>query len=227
MGLVMAAASGRDLSVVGSGETPVDGDCEQDAVVLRTAQGTVRIPLVGRHNLANAALAFHAACRAGVDPAQALAGLASVRAVPGRLRILSLDAHRIIDDAYNANPGSMSAGLAVLAGLPGRRLAVLGGMGELGAASQDLHQRVGAEAAGLGVALIAVGARAEPIAAGYLAAGGRELGRALGVTEALASVREFLSRGPAAVLVKASHSEGLDSLVSGLVAVGAGAGAPC
>ena len=221
LAIVRAAAAGRQLTLIGDDvaeAVPVRGRCDPDGIELMVDQGVSRIHLLGHHNLANATLAFHAAVAAGVDARQALAGLARVRPVAGRLVPRRIGAHLILDDTYNANPASMLAGLAVLAGYVGERLAVLGHMGELGAASVDGHARVGAEAARLGLPLIAVGPLAVDIIAGYRAAGGSACQVAATRDEALALVRQRLAISPVTVLVKASRSAGLEQLVKALEA---------
>jgi UDP-N-acetylmuramoyl-tripeptide--D-alanyl-D-alanine ligase len=78
----------------------------------------------------------------------------------------------VINDAYNANPGSTEAALDAVGRLPGRAIAALGEMRELGAQSDALHAAVGAHAVAAGVAwVLAVGPGAEPIAAGARRAG--------------------------------------------------------
>ena len=215
---VRANAAGRQLIEVGSVACPVTGAVEADAVVLRTADGAARVGLLGAHNLANAMLAFLAAVAAGVAPASALQGLATVRAVGGRLQARTLGAHTLIDDTYNANPGSMIAGLDVLVGHAGRRLAVLGAMGELGAESDAGHRLVGTEAAVRGLPLITVGPRAKPIADGYRAAGGPDHEHHDAHGAAASAVIARLAAGPTTVLVKASRSAGLEAVVATIAA---------
>lgn len=211
------AATGRRLSEVGSPQCPVEGEVESDAVVLRTAHGTARIALMGAHNLANATLAFHLAVAAGVAPRDALAGLAAVRPVDGRLAARAVGAHTIIDDAYNANPGSMVAGFDALLRRPGRHLAVLGAMGELGADSDAAHRRVGVEAALRRLPLITVGEPARPIGEGYRAAGGPDHEHHDGREAAVAAVVRRCAAGATTVLVKASRSARLEAVVDGVV----------
>jgi UDP-N-acetylmuramyl pentapeptide synthase len=139
-----------------------------------------------------------------------------VRPIAGRLVPRHLGAHLILDDTYNANPASMAAGLAVLAEQHGRRVAVLGGMGELGDASDAAHTRVGAIAAGHGLPLITVGDAAQRIGEGYCAAGGNSWSHAADRAAAVALVRSLLAQGPSTVLVKASRSAALDQVVRGL-----------
>jgi UDP-N-acetylmuramoyl-tripeptide--D-alanyl-D-alanine ligase len=218
-----ARSAGRRLMLVGSRELPVTGAVREDGVVLDTPAGQVRLGLLGAHNLANAALAYHAACAAGIPPERALKGLAATKAVTGRLCLRRTGAHVLLDDSYNANPASMVAGLAVLALQPGRRLAVLGGMGELGASSAAGHRQVGAEAARLGLALLTVGGPALAIADAYRAAGGADGEHVDSREAAVAAVRRRLAQGPTAVLVKASHAVGLEAVVKDLIA----GAAPC
>ncbi len=119
----------------------------------------VELALGGRHNVLNALAASAAAVAAGASLAHCAAGLASMRAVAGRLQ-LKKTAHgaQLIDDSYNANPSSVRAGLEVLADFAGRRWLVLGDMGELCAFAAESHQAVGTQARELGVErLFAVG----------------------------------------------------------------------
>ncbi|MCK6487791.1 MAG: UDP-N-acetylmuramoyl-tripeptide--D-alanyl-D-alanine ligase [Planctomycetes bacterium] len=196
----------------------VPGADQGDGVRLDTPAGSALVGLLGAHNRANAWLAWRTAVAAGVAPSDALRGLARAAPVAGRLVPRRCGAHLLLDDTYNANPASMIAGLRVLAARPGRRLAVLGAMGELGADSEAGHRRVGAEAAALGLSVVAVGAQADGIAAGSRAAGG-SAEVADDCADAVRRTRAFLAAGGAAtVLVKASRSQRLERVVEGLLA---------
>ncbi|HEX9051234.1 MAG TPA: UDP-N-acetylmuramoyl-tripeptide--D-alanyl-D-alanine ligase [Anaeromyxobacter sp.] len=136
----------------------------------------VHIPgLVGAHNAANAAAAAAAAIALGCTDREIGRGLATVRPVGRRLRLEQLPSGvALLDDCYNANPASMAAALATLAGLAaGRRpVAVLGDMLELGAFEAEAHRAVGAEAARAGVkALATFGPRSRGAAEAARAAG--------------------------------------------------------
>lgn len=209
------SAEGRTLIELDIGNG-VSGSVSEQGIELTVEGRSIPIALLGEHNVVNAAVAWHAARAAGV-PAEAVAtGLSSMRAVAGRLHRRQVGDHVIIDDAYNANPASMVAALAVLAATPGLRLAVLGHMGELGGLAEAGHRQVGAAAARHGLPVVTVGASARTIGGAYRAAGGEEHEHHDDLTAAVATVRTRLAAGPTTVLVKASRSAGLDALVTAL-----------
>lgn len=112
----------------------------------------LRLPLPGRHNARNALAAAAAALSVGISLADIRRGLESVQPVKGRLYAQrGVAGMHILDDTYNANPGSVQAALEVVTQLPGEAWLVLGDMGELGAESAQLHARIGelAHAAGI------------------------------------------------------------------------------
>ena len=104
----------------------------------------VELQMGGRHNVANALAAAAAATSAGARLEHVAAGLAQVRAVPGRLQFkITASGAWLIDDSYNANPSSVRAGIEVLAGLDGRKWLVLGDMAELGEFAESSHRDIG------------------------------------------------------------------------------------
>jgi UDP-N-acetylmuramoyl-tripeptide--D-alanyl-D-alanine ligase len=110
------------------------------------------LALAGRHNVRNALAAAAAATSAGATLGDVAAGLASMRAVKGRLQLRRTRTGAwLIDDSYNANPSSARAGLEVLSELPGRRWLVLGDMAELGEFADSSHRELGELARALGV----------------------------------------------------------------------------
>jgi UDP-N-acetylmuramoyl-tripeptide--D-alanyl-D-alanine ligase len=124
----------------------------------------VAMPILGRHMAENALLAVAAALECGVPLAECAAGLAQARLTKGRLEPKTVHGWSFLDDTYNANPDSMVAALETLAliRVGGARIAVLGKMGELGAAADPGYQRVGEATARLGVdRLICVGPETE------------------------------------------------------------------
>jgi UDP-N-acetylmuramoyl-tripeptide--D-alanyl-D-alanine ligase len=118
----------------------------------------VRLALPGKHMVGNAALAAAAAWHLGLRAEQIQTGLEQAQLNKGRLQLRQVLGITILDDSYNANPDSMLAGLETLRGMdcPGRRIAVLGRMGELGAHSQEGHEKVGRAAAAPGISLLCV-----------------------------------------------------------------------
>ena len=124
------------------------------AFTLQTPTGNVDVllPLPGRHNIANALAATALAMAVGANLQAVKAGLANLKAVPGRLFPVVLGENKLLlDDSYNANVGSMTAAVQVLSEMPGYRVMVVGDMAELGAESEACHAQVGdaAKAAGI------------------------------------------------------------------------------
>jgi UDP-N-acetylmuramoyl-tripeptide--D-alanyl-D-alanine ligase len=135
-----------------------------------------------------------------------------------RMRVLpGLNGSILIDDSYNASPPSVLGALDLLAELPGRRIAVLGPMAELGAASAEGNLRVGESAARSCDVLVVVGEEAVPIAEAARSAGARAVRTCDGVEAAAERLHRELS-GRDHVLIKGSRAAGLESLVDALVA---------
>ena len=132
---------------------------EGSMCTLHTPQGdlTVRVPVPGIHNASNAAAAASVGLACGMTLDEIRRGIESAQTISGRFRILKTDRMTVIDDCYNANPVSMKSSVAVLSQGSGRRVAILGDMGELGENEVQLHENVGAYCAGRVDHLIAVG----------------------------------------------------------------------
>lgn len=121
---------------------------------LQTPTGSVDVllPLPGRHNIANALAAAALSMSVGATLDAIKAGLANLKAVPGRLFPIQLAENQLLlDDSYNANVGSMTAAVQVLAEMPGYRVLVVGDMAELGAESEACHVQVGEAAKAAGI----------------------------------------------------------------------------
>ncbi|HDI8623792.1 TPA: UDP-N-acetylmuramoyl-tripeptide--D-alanyl-D-alanine ligase [Escherichia coli] len=121
---------------------------------LQTPTGSVDVllPLPGRHNIANALAAAALSMSVGATLDAIKAGLANLKAVPGRLFPIQLAENQLLlDDSYNANVGSMTAAVQVLAEMPGYRVLVVGDMAELGAESEACHIQVGEAAKAAGI----------------------------------------------------------------------------
>jgi UDP-N-acetylmuramoyl-tripeptide--D-alanyl-D-alanine ligase len=137
-------------------------------------QVRVELPFPGEHHVQNALFGLAAARELGVDLAQAAAGAETCVNTGNRQRILQAGPFTIMDDSYNASPESMLAALKTLAELagPGRRkIALLGGMLELGDFAEEAHRLLGSQAASLGFRpILAVGPLAATTVAGARAA---------------------------------------------------------
>lgn len=121
---------------------------------INTPQGSCQLQLKvsGRHNAMNALAACAATMAVGAELQDVKKGLSEFSAVKGRLNIINAGSGiRLIDDTYNANPGSLKAGIEVLNALSGEHWLVLGDMAELGAESEQLHRQVGQDALDMNV----------------------------------------------------------------------------
>ncbi len=164
--------------------------------------------MAGAHNALNAAAAAAGALAFGRSLEEIAEGFTNAEGSPWRMEV-----HRgrftVVNDAYNANPDSMLAAMETIVAMPGRRLAVLGPMAELGAVADEEHVRVGKVAKALGFDVITVGddhGLAD-------AAGGRNVADQ---SEAVGIVVDEAEDG-AIVLVKASRSAGLEHLAVRLI----------
>lgn len=111
----------------------------------------VEISLPGEHMVWNALAAAAVGKQLGLDIEEIKQGILNVRATRGRSYVMALPTHTVIDDSYNANPGSMRAAIELLLLAEGRKAAVLGDMFELGENEERLHYEVGAYAAERGI----------------------------------------------------------------------------
>jgi UDP-N-acetylmuramoyl-tripeptide--D-alanyl-D-alanine ligase len=185
------------------------GDVRELPEYLELGAGGVR---VSAHMRSNALAALAASRAVGVEPN----GLVEVALSELRGQRRELDGGLVVvDDCYNANPMSMCAALDDLAAsAPGRRVAVLGDMLELGPDEVRFHQEVGAHAAAVGVdLLVTVG----PLAAAIGPAFGGETVAVDRADEVVDALRPRLADGDT-ILVKASRGVGLEVVAKGLAA---------
>ena len=174
----------------------------------------------GAHWVSNALAVLAAVDAAGGDLALAGLALAELGGLPGRgqRRTVAVEggSATVIDESYNANPASMRATLAVLGEEPGRHLAVLGEMRELGEGSADYHAGLADAVAGARVeAAVLVGEAMAPLAAAL--EGQVEIVHVPDAAAALTHLRQVLAPGDV-VLVKGSNGVGLSRVVAGLAA---------
>lgn len=184
-----------------------------------TPQGDMEvfIPIPGEHNIYNALAATCVAEQLGLSMDEIKCGIAAASTISGRTNLIHTKGMTVIDDCYNANPVSMKASLDVLSKAGGRKIAVLGDMGELGEDEKRLHYEVGTYAGTLPIDLLfCVGTLS-----GKLAEGAKKQNPTLTVKhyatreemteELLATVKEG-----DAVLVKASHFMEFPKVVAAL-----------
>jgi UDP-N-acetylmuramoyl-tripeptide--D-alanyl-D-alanine ligase len=183
---------------------------------LTTPVGTVavRLGLGGQHNVVNAAGAAAAAMSAGASLEQVVAGLASVRPVPGRLQPRrTRHGARLIDDSYNANPSSVRAGIDVLVGLGGKPWLVFADMGELGAHAHASHVEIGEYARQKGVERLFATGKLATLSAEAFGKGAAWFPD----TESLARALDGALQADVCVLVKGSRSNRLERVVTALL----------
>lgn len=176
---------------------------------LPDAEVAVHLPVPGRHNVQNAMAAAAAAWILDVPAADIAAGLAEFKPCPGRMELIELPGDLLLlEDSYNANPLSMRAALDALydLGRPGRRVAVLGDMLELGPTAADLHREVGTLVAERADWLFTLGELAREIATGAADHGlpGERIVSADSVEKLLERLRPVLQPGDR-VLIKGSR----------------------
>jgi len=178
-----------------------------------TAQ--VRTSLPGRHIVSNALAAAAVGLADGMSLGEVAEALASAQ-VPLRIQV-----HRargggtILDDTYNASPASVAAALDLLAEIPGRRIAVLGDMAELGAASREGHLAVGRRAAETADVIHAIGEEAALIAQAARE-GGHPAVHHWPTKEAAAEALASDLRPDDVILLKASRAMALETLLETL-----------
>jgi UDP-N-acetylmuramoyl-tripeptide--D-alanyl-D-alanine ligase len=177
----------------------------------------IELQVAGEHNVRNALAATAAAHALGLPANEIRAGLAGFGGVPGRLqRRRTPGGAWVIDDSYNANPESMKAAIRVLAAEPGRRVFVMGDMGELGSGGDAMHAEVGAFAREAGVdALFAVGAASRHAAEAFGA--GAQWFPAI---EALIAAAGRESAAGATLLVKGSRFMRMERVADALAGAG-------
>ncbi|MEW6726718.1 MAG: UDP-N-acetylmuramoyl-tripeptide--D-alanyl-D-alanine ligase [Bacillota bacterium] len=180
----------------------------------------LELPVPGRHNAVNALAAIGAGLEMGMDFASIQQGLSRLQLSPMRQAIVDLGGVTVLNDAYNANPASMRAALAVLKEMAGTRptVAVLGNMFELGERAQAAHYEVGEACAREGVGyLVTVGNLARETARGALENGMAEdrVRPCADNEEALNALKELL-KGHEFVLVKGSRGMKMETVVAGL-----------
>ena len=178
----------------------------------------VRIRAYGQHMVYAALEGAAVGIEYGLTDDEIIRGIAAYQPVGSRANVVRTARYTVIDDCYTANPDSTAAALRSMATLPaGRRVAILGNMGELGPDAAALHRETGVCAAKAGVSLvITCGDLAREIAAGAAEADPSvQTASFAALDELLASLPELVRPGDC-VLVKASHSMAFERIVQAL-----------
>ena len=210
-------------ATVRAGEPDFDlGACARFEILVQDAEPfAAKLEVPGRHNVSNALAAATVGLYLGLTAEEISAGLASYHPSGMRLEIIhSHEGVTIVNDAYNANPDSMRASLDTIGNMEckGRRIAVLGDMGELGNNEYQLHIDVGSYAAKAKIdLLVCVGTLAVGIKSGALAAD-MDVDKIVSfatVDEALEFLNRNLKSGDL-LLVKASRFMQMERIVKGV-----------
>ena len=181
-----------------------------------TGQGDfdVTIPIPGYHMVYNALAGTAVGLSLGMTTEEIKRGIEKLESLSGRFHIIETDNYTVVDDCYNANPVSMKASLKVLGDALGRKVAILGDMGELGENEQQLHEEVGVAAGQQEIQmLICVGALSEGMAKAAKETNPQmEVIHKQTLEEAISSLPQYLKQGDT-ILVKASHFMHFEKIV--------------
>ncbi|WP_263768917.1 UDP-N-acetylmuramoyl-tripeptide--D-alanyl-D-alanine ligase [Propionivibrio soli] len=179
----------------------------------------VSLALPGAHNARNALGSATAALAAGASLDNVREGLAAFRGVKGRLqRRVGLNGSMVLDDTYNANPDSVRAGIDVLAATVGRKILVLGDMGEIGDMTGQFHDEIGGYAKSQGIDMLLAFGESSALAAHNFGAGGRHFKKIEELIEA--ATAELAAE--TTVLVKGSRFMRMERVADALAAPAAG-----
>ncbi len=176
------------------------------------------VPFPGEHNIKNAMIAIGIAAVLGLSLKDIASGLAKAVPEKGRLKILTISGHTVIDDTYNANPLSVKAAIDVLSLYANKKILILGDMAELGEQSASLHKDVGlyARQKNLDV-LLTCGTLTEETFKAF-AGDGKAYSQQ---TDLIKELPVWMQTYPQSVfLVKGSRSAAMENVVNAFVALG-------
>jgi len=177
----------------------------------------LNVPLIGQHSVQTGLRAIASGLTLGLTWDEIVSGLQNSR---NQLRLVAVHTEQgalILDDTYNASPESTLAALGLLSEIPGRHIAVLGGMFELGQYEKSGHEMVGIRASEVADRLITLGDNGKMIADAALRAGMRseKIENLDNTDQVVNSLRSLLREGDV-VLVKGSHGLRMDRIVTDL-----------
>lgn len=198
-----------------------DNGCYHFTLSYANQAEPVCLQVMGQHTISNALAAAALALAAGMELANIATALSAFQPVQGRMHtVTGINGSRIIDDSYNANPGSMKAAITVLSELPGQTLLVMGDMAELGEQGPALHAEIGRYAAQAGITgLLGLGPLSQLSVQSFQQAGGEQ---AVHVRshQALLSALTCQLQPDVTVLVKGSRSAAMEQVVQQLIEEG-------
>ena len=185
--------------------------CPAFTLYCHDGQARIQLNLLGEHSVANALAAAAAAYALSVPLVAIKNGLESLLPVKGRaVAQLARNGARVIDDTYNANPASICAAIDILTGFSGRKVLVLGDIGELGAWSEQGHRQVGEYAIGKVDAFYAVGPQMKHAVQAY-GSEGRHFADQAALIDAVRA-----ESGDSTILIKGSRSAAMENVVVAL-----------
>jgi UDP-N-acetylmuramoyl-tripeptide--D-alanyl-D-alanine ligase len=184
----------------------------------------VELAMPGAHNARNALAAAAVAVAAGIAPDAVRAGLAAFRGIKGRLqRRPGPNGATLLDDSYNANPDSVRAGIDVLAATVGKKILVLGDMGEIGEMTAQFHDEIGGYAKSQGIDRLLAFGESSALAAHNFGSGGQHFKK----IETLIETLTPLLTQETTVLIKGSRFMRMERVVDALADVAAEGVTPC
>jgi UDP-N-acetylmuramoyl-tripeptide--D-alanyl-D-alanine ligase len=178
---------------------------------------SMRIPLIGRHSVHTALRAVAAGLVEGLTWEEIIFGL---KRSSNQLRLVAVKTRQgalLLDDTYNASPESTLAALNLLSEIPGRHIAVLGGMFELGPYERSGHEMVGIRASEIAEQILTVGEKGKMIAEAAIRSGmpAQKVSNFEDAEQVVETLRNLLQEGDV-VLVKGSHGLRMDRIVANL-----------
>jgi UDP-N-acetylmuramoyl-tripeptide--D-alanyl-D-alanine ligase len=216
---------------IGARDLVLGAEGSRFTLVTPEGEAAIVLSMPGRHNVLNALAATALAMGAGISLLLIAEGLNAANPVAGRLNVHRLPGGAtLIDDSYNANPGSIAAAIDTMAAAGGERWLILGDMRELGDDAAALHAEVGRRAKASGIARLYALGELSTAAANAFGEGAR-------IFEDHAALADTLRTDLAAsqapqnlrALVKGSRGSAMDTIVKriladGTLAAGAGGG---
>lgn len=178
---------------------------------------SAHIHIPGMHMVYNALAGTCVGLACGLTLEEIKFGIENAQTISGRNNIIHTEKYTIMDDCYNANPVSMKASLDVLSTALGRKVAILGDMGELGTDEAALHYTVGEHAAGKQIdLLLCVGTLSEEIVKGAKAVNPQMNAHLFATKEELLEKLPELLADKDSILIKASHFMQFEKIVNSL-----------